>query len=113
MKTSFQVKIKIDDDVKKVTLQNVNFWTFAATEWWRLITPYTPMDTGTLFESVHIRPKEIEYYQPYAHRVYTGDYMNFRTDKHPLASARWDEVARPTQERKLIKSLNKLRNKLS
>lgn len=92
-------------------------WKFASLEWWRLITPYTPMDTGQLAFGVamtgtpsqpsgdtQIKAKEIWYRQPYAHRWYTTP-ANFRKDKHPLATAKWDDVARPQQEDKLIQAL--------
>ncbi len=97
------VDIDIPKNLKKV--DNDAFWKFAANEWWKLITPFVPMDTGTLFESVHITPGQIEYYQPYARRVYEGDHINFHKDHHPLASARWNIVAKPTEYPKLINTL--------
>ena len=35
-------------DIKKhrKALQNADFWTRAAREWYKLYTPYVPMDTG-------------------------------------------------------------------
>lgn len=80
-------------------------WTFAANTWYKLLEQYTPMDTGTLFKSVLIEPKEIHYVMDYAVPVYKGDHMNFQKVHHALASARWDQTARPTQEPKLIKSI--------
>ena len=37
-------------DIKKhrKALQNAAFWTRAAREWYKLYTPYVPMDTGRL-----------------------------------------------------------------
>ncbi len=55
--------------------------------------PYVPYNTGRLSENVTVNSDGITYHQPYARRVYYGDYMNFRKDKHPLATARWNEVA--------------------
>ena len=105
------------------------FWTFAATEWWRLITPYTPKDSGALAETVSITPKTIEYTSPYAHYQYVGDVygpsipimqsgavVGFFSKKgetkhptgaklkytNPLASAQWDKAAEPTQKSALI-----------
>ena len=40
-------------------------WTFAANTWYKLMEPYTPMDTGTLFKSVLIEPKQIHYVMEY------------------------------------------------
>lgn len=99
-------------------------WTFAANEWYRLLEQYTPMDTGALFGSVlisesptkiimglggkgtvTIQPKEIHYVMEYAQAVYKGDHMNFQKVHHRLACARWDQVAKPTQGPKLVRSI--------
>lgn len=95
------------------------------------MTPYVPMNTGTLSEQVEIRPGEVEYTAPYAHYVYegrvmgptyydpdygfwsppgekkhyTGKKLNFSGGKHPLASAHWDKAAEPTQKPKLIAAM--------
>lgn len=102
----------------KVTKINVNarglsdkagndraFWTFAATQWHRLYSPYVPMREGFLTNNVIIRPKEIEHAVPYARRLYNGDGFRFRKDKHPKASAKWDQAARATQLPKLVFTL--------
>lgn len=100
-------RIRVSDELKKV--RDPTFWRFGANEWWKLISPYTPMDTGALFESVNIRGDEgsgsVEYKQPYAHRMYNGQRMHFRKDKHPLASAEWDKAAEPSQKPRLIQSM--------
>lgn len=88
-------------------IDNDKFWTYAANEWWRLITPFTPMDTGTLFQSVDISPKTIHYKAPYAARAYNGTHINFRKDKHLQATAEWDKSAVATQQDKLISALQK------
>lgn len=88
---------KIDNDV---------FWTYAAVEWWRLISPYTPMRTGALWESVDIEAQKIKYRQPYAARMYDNKF-NFRKDKHPRATNKWDAAARPAQEPLLISALQR------
>lgn len=102
----------------KVTKVNINareiaykvgndrvFWTFAATEWHRLYSPYVPMHEGILTNNVIIRPKEIEHAVPYARRLYNGVGFHFRKDKHPKASAKWDHAARATQLPKLVSTL--------
>jgi len=128
-----KVNYKLDFDKNKhlVAVRDDKLWLFAAEEWHRLITPYTPMDSGDLFETVQIRPKEIEYTSPYAHyqykglvmgpnfydpdfgfwsppgkpKSYTGKSLTYKTSKHPLASKEWDKAAEPTQKPKLIKSM--------
>ena len=49
-------------DIKKhrKALQNADFWTRAAREWYKLYTPYVPMDTGRLLRDVRIGPGTIE-----------------------------------------------------
>lgn len=130
----FNIKVKahinVPGTVKKVN--DPTFWKFSANEWHKLITPYTPMDTGTLSESVKIKGKsgtgEIEYNAPYAHylyqgqlmvdpetgssyaragtkKVYTENDLVMSKDRHPLASKEWDKAAEPTQKPKLISAM--------
>lgn len=104
MKITVTVDSNIDIPKHMKAIQDKKFWTFAASEWHRLYKPFMPMDTGTLMNTVVIRPKEIEHTVPYAHRLYEG-HFNFRKDKHPKASRQWDKAAKPTEEPKLIRSL--------
>jgi hypothetical protein len=95
-------------DVRGLTSKAENdrgFWTFAASEWHRLYEPYVPMDTGVLKDTVAIRPKEIEHTSIYARYQYNGTNFNFRRDKHPKASAKWDQAAAGTQLPKLASSM--------
>lgn len=131
MKCTVTTHIDVDKNLSKV--RNDEFWKFAANEWWKLMTPYVPMETGTLSETVDIRPKEVEYTAPHAHyayegkvmgpnfyapdygfwsppgkkKQYTGKKLNFSKSKHPLASARWDKAAAPAQKPKLISAMQK------
>lgn len=121
-----EANINIPADLRKV--DNNTFWKYAASEWHRLISPYTPMRSGPLRNNVKINPKEIEYKSPYAHYIYKGELMvdpdtgsawakhgakkvyagkqlNISKEKNPLASIEWDKAARPTQEPELIRSL--------
>lgn len=84
------------------------FWTYAATEWHRLYSPYVPHDSGLLRSTVEIRPHEIEHTVPYAHYQYegiargSGKSLKYRD---PKASAHWDQAAAATQMPKLVQSL--------
>jgi hypothetical protein len=107
------------------------FWTFAASEWHRLYSPYVPSgDSGNLRDQVVIRPGEIEHTVPYAHYQYqgivygpnypiseggrvtgyfspphkrpTGAKLKYR---NPKASAKWDQAAAGTQMPNLVASL--------
>lgn len=86
-------------------IQSPQFWTFAASEWHRLYTPYVPFDSGELSRNVTIRPKEIEHNAPYAGVIYNGGGMNFKRDKHALATAGWDRAAAATQAGKLTAAM--------
>lgn len=115
MKIDIKVNLNKLQIVEKI--DNDEFWKFAATQWHRLITPFTPMRTGILFESVIITPGVIEYTEPYAHHVYdrktkNDKKINFRKDKHPLASAEWDKAAMPTQKDELILCCQKYADKI-
>lgn len=72
---------------------------FGATTWHRLYTPFVPMgDTGQLANNVTFTPTdtgaEIEHNVIYGRRQYDGAGFNFRRDKHPLASFKWDQAAK-------------------
>jgi len=126
----FTMKVEVNIDVQKnlSKVQDDSLWKFGANEWWKLITPYTPMETGTTSESAIIRPHEIEYIAPQAHYLYHGELMvdpatgsswarhgvkkeyagkelNISKAKHPLASKEWDKAAEPTQKPKLVRAM--------
>lgn len=63
-------KINIPEELARIN--NKEFWTFAAKEWHRLISPYVPKDTHALENNVEISEKEIEYKSPYACYIYFG-----------------------------------------
>lgn len=84
--------------------------------------PYVPMDEGMLAQTVVITPQEVRYVQPYARYQYygeiygpnipikengevvgwfsppglpkhpTGRQMQHSTEKHPLATSKWDKA---------------------
>jgi hypothetical protein len=83
-------QINIPGVMKKIN--DNTFWTFAANEWHRMISPFTPFRTGNLDQNVDIQPKEIHYNMYYAAEVYHKN-AKFRKDIHPLASREWDAAA--------------------
>lgn len=126
-----EVNVNAGRIAQKVEGDNA-FWTYAASTWHRLYKPYVPFDTGTLRNTVRIRPGEIEHTEPYAHYQYAGEvygpnyplykngvHIGFFSQpdrpkrkmgrplkyKHPRASKEWDKAAEPTQKPKLISSL--------
>lgn len=107
IKPKFKIKsnIKSQNEGKKIET-NSELWTYAASTWRDLISPFVPYNTGNLCENVTIDSGEIKYNAPYALETYeNARKLHFRTDKHPLASAHWDEVAKPSQEGYLVSSL--------
>ena len=106
---SESIKWKKDLDIDNIlgNLIDDDVMLFAHNEFWRLYSPYVPMDTGTLLESVEITPKYVRHIVPYAACMYYGSGFNFRHDKHPLACAYWDKVAMQTKKTELIESIQK------
>ncbi len=121
--------INVPKKLKK--LQSDKLWKYGATEWWKLISVYTPMITGGLRNNVTIKPKEIKYNSPHGHfiyqgkimidpqtkstyarkdvrKVYSGGILDLKHNKNPLASKKWDKAAEPVQKPKLIRSMQKL-----
>ena len=39
----------------------------------KMCDPYVPMDSGNLSQTLNITPEYVQYTQPYAHYMYTGD----------------------------------------
>ena len=81
--------------ILKAVLLDDDFGMYAAESWRKRVEPYVPYRTGRLCNDVTVRPFKIEYNAPYANEVYNNVYMNFNKEKHPLATAKWDEVAAP------------------
>lgn len=55
-------------------------------------SPYVPMDTGYLDQTVDISAECVHYKAPYAHKMWDGDGLNFSKDKHPLATSHWEKA---------------------
>lgn len=55
-------------------------------------SPYVPMDTGMLDQTVDITKDYVHYKVPYAHKMWDGDGLNFSKDKHPLATSHWEKA---------------------
>ena len=84
-KNAILKSVKADDELGK----------FAAEALRKRVEPFVPYNTGRLCNDVTIKPFTIEYNAPYADEVYNNTKRNYRKDKHPLATAKWVEVAMP------------------
>lgn len=87
------VKIELSEYDFLCVVNNGNFGLFAAQEWKRLISPFTPRRTGALEDTAIVKPWKIEYIQPYASVVYNGEDFNFRRDANLYATYEWDNAA--------------------
>ena len=62
-----------------------------------MCNPYVPYNTGQLANNVQVSYEGVRYSavkdgHQYAAEAYNGTNMQFRTDQHPLASARWEKA---------------------
>ena len=87
--------VQMDDDFGK----------FAAESLRSRVEPYVPYNTGRLCHDVTVKPFSFEYNAPYSGTVYNDMYRNFRKDKHPLATAKWVEVAMPAVQDYFVQDL--------
>lgn len=106
-----RIEVTSNVDIPKY-MKKINdkaFWTYAANEWWKLYQPYVPFQTGALARTVTFGAGTITHTVPYAHKMYEGNF-NFRTDKHSLASRKWDKAAAPAQKAKLVAAMQEYIN---
>lgn len=71
---------------------------YMASETYRHMIQYVPMDTGMLYQNITLEPFEIHFNSDYAKRVFEGDQLNFSKEKHPNAQAHWDIPTRNHRE---------------
>lgn len=86
-------------------MNDEGFWTFAATQWHRLYSPYVPRREGDLEETVRFNPGEIIHTRPYARYQYNGTNFHFFKGQNSKATAHWDKAAEATQLPKLRSTL--------
>lgn len=61
------------------------------------IDPWVPYDTGELSQNLTIDASGVTYNADYAAKQYYGTEFHHKREHHPLASAKWDEVAMQTE----------------
>lgn len=79
--------------------------TYVHTRLHAYMSPYVPMETGMLDETVDITPKCVHYKVVYAHRQWDGKNFHFSKDQHPLATAHWEEAAMAAKKDDLCKDI--------
>lgn len=78
---------------------------------YRYMFQYIPYgDSGNLSTNVTINELGILFEELYARYQYEGENFNFRDDTHPLASARWSEVAWSSHKKSILKEWQKVFN---
>lgn len=84
---------------------------FLATTCERYMNPYVPMDTGMLAQNTVVEPFRVYYNQDYAKKVYNGTNRNFSKEKHPLATAKWDEAMISAKRNQIAKEVTEYINR--
>lgn len=97
--------IEVDYSDLKESLENIKsdkeFMTEVQQEFADVVNPYVPYDTGNLSEDITVDETGVTYNAEYADKQYYGEEFHHNTEHHPLATARWDEVAMQTQQEEL------------
>ena len=98
--TRLTYHVDIDDkELEKMVTGLIDDTTMIAihNEFAKTIDPWVPFLEGNLSQQLDITAQGVEYTVPYSRRQYFGEWFNHTTDFHPLATAKWDEVAMQTQ----------------
>lgn len=96
---TYEVKINIPEIADKLDKLLVDDTTMLEVhqEFAKTIDPWVPYLNNPLSTTLDITPECVNYIVPYARRQYFGVDFHHTTENHPLASAKWDEVAMQTQ----------------
>lgn len=107
MSADGKATIKVDVDLPAAGKKRLNdkVRLFAANTAFKLMDPYVPMDTGLLSKTVDIEPGEVHYKQPYAQVQHDNMSYKHKLDKHPLATAKWDEHMMTARKDDLSKAI--------
>lgn len=101
MANSLNVTITLDSSQYVNYLQQIvdsaDFKTEVNERYAEEVYAWIPYDTGHLANDTIIDETGVLYEVDYARKNYYGDDIRHKTDKHPLATAHWDDVAMQTQ----------------
>lgn len=101
--------------------------TYVHTRLHAYMSPYVPMDSGMLDQTVDITPECVHYKSPYAHFIWNGKVfvddrgstwarrseskhaidkdLKYSKDQHPLATSHWEEAAMVAKKDDLCKDI--------
>ena len=113
------ISFYLDKELQKIVSPDAT--RFLLQQWYIKMFPYIPFRTGTLASTMDIAmnrsPEQamlegvegidqiIHFKAPYASNMYYGEGFNFSKDQHPLAQARWAEVAADLHGQELSREL--------
>lgn len=113
------ISFYLDEKLQKIT--GADATRFLLQQWYIKMFPYIPFVTGTLASTTDIEQtrspdqsmlealdgidQSIHFKAPYASNMYYGDNFNFTKDQHPLAQARWAQVAADLHGEELSREL--------
>jgi len=119
MAVNQDVSFYMERALQKATSPDVK--RFFLMDWYRKMFPYIPFVTGMLASTMDIEmqrtpeqsmlaglesiDQNIHFKAPYASNMYYGDGFNFTKDQHPLAQARWAQVAADLHGEELVNDL--------
>ena len=96
---------KVPLKIKRIC-SNRSVGLFVASTCERHMNPYVPMDTGMLSQNTIVEPFKVTYNQEYAKRCFYGWDLNFRKEKHPLATSRWDKATESAKGNVIAKEIS-------
>jgi hypothetical protein len=117
------MSIKIDVNINEHTIGdkiwNTNVWTTGLN--WdigqtfaKIVDPWVPYDTGKLSQDISYYTSatsggvEVVYESEYAQKQYYGEEFHHKTEVHPLATAKWDQVAMQTKRDEFAKEVERI-----
>lgn len=105
-------KIEIDELALKRKVEdlihNEQVMTEVHQQFAKVIDPYVPYDTGYLAHTITVDADCVTYHADYAAKNYYGTDIRHKTDKHPLATAYWDEVAMQSHKDEFAKQVEEI-----
>lgn len=101
IKTNVVVDMSSITDKVNGLLNDATVMTEVHREFANIIDPWVPYDTGNLSKDITVDASGVTYNADYAAKQYYGTELHHNKEKHPLATAYWDQVAMQTEKEAL------------
>lgn len=117
--SGINIKVNINERAIGDKIWNTDVWT-TGLNWEigkafaKVVNPWVPYDTGHLSENISYYTSaasggvEVVYEAEYARKQYYGEEFHHKTEVHPLATAKWDQVAMQTQRDVFVKEVERI-----